>query len=473
MDDSLRSRITCQDFFATFPRIRVPPGQNTRRATTLDRSLMHEMRTSDRLETSPHSSRRRWLIAFVLGCGVLVNYFDRVNLSVARGALEKEFGISNITFGYLLSAYNWTYAALQLPSGVLLDRIGVQTIGRISAIIWTVACCGGAVSPGLRTFFSSRLLLGVGEAPTFPANAKATGVWFPREERSLATAIFDSAAKFSTAIGTISIGMLIVHFGWRIAFGATGVASFVYFLLFFFLYRDPSKAFSNERKPEAAGGHSSSRPRLLRMALNRKVIGLSLGFAAYNYSFYLLLTWLPAYFTGSLHLSLSRSVIYTSVPWFFATASDLLFGGWLVDWLVRRSSNESFSRQSVLIGGMIIGLAMLGPIFTRTPLVAVAWITIALSGLAASAPVAWSIPSLIAPDGAVGQVGSIMNFANQIAAIAAPVITGYLIGKQNDFGKAFTAAAIALVIGILGYAFLLGRIEPIENDTGAARHSSG
>ncbi|MGA8595237.1 MAG: MFS transporter [Bryobacteraceae bacterium] len=184
----------------------------------------------------PH---RRWLIAFLLGFGVLVNYFDRVNLSVARQGLERDFGVNNVLFGYLLSAYNWTYAVLQLPTGVLLDRFGVQTIGRISAIIWSLACFAGAFSPGVKTFFASRLLLGIGEAPTFPSNSKATGMWFPRQERSLATAIFDSAAKLSTAIGTPLIGIMLIHYGWRFSFAMTGVASFVYFIAFLVLYRNP------------------------------------------------------------------------------------------------------------------------------------------------------------------------------------------------------------------------------------------
>lgn len=416
----------------------------------------------------PH---RRWLIAFVLAFGVLVNYFDRVNLSVAKDALQKEFHMSNVAFGYLLSSYNWTYAVLQLPSGVLLDRLGVLAVGRISALVWCLACFGGAFAPGLKSFFGSRLLLGVGEAPTFPANAKATAHWFPRSERSLATAVFDSAAKFSTAIGTLSIGIVVIHFGWRFAFGLTGVASFLYFLAFFFLYRDPAddkKLSPREREYLAKNGALSERKQgvqgasLLYLVKQRKVFGLSLGFAAYNYCFYLLLTWLPSYFTGTLHLSLHQSVIYTCIPWLFATASDLLFGGWLVDWLVKRGRNDSLMRQIVLIGGMVLGLALLGPIFTRTPVTAVWWISISISGLAASAPVAWTLPALIAPEGSVGTIGSVMNFANQVAAIAAPVATGYLIGNSNDFSRAFLAAAVALAVGIAGYAFLLGEISRIR-----------
>src|SRR5580698_393716 len=437
--------------------------------------LLHE---SDDKPASTGIPRRRWLIAFLLAFGVLVNYFDRVNLSVAKQGLVHDFGIDNVGFGYLLSAYNWTYAALQLPMGVLLDRFGVQAVSRISAIIWSLACFAGAFAPGVRTFFGSRLLLGVGEAPTFPLNAKATAMWFPRQERSLATAIFDSAAKLSTAIGTPLIGILLIHYGWRFSFAATGFASFAFFLAFYFLYRNPSddrKLSEGEREylrvNEALSDKKSDRggAGLLYLLKRRKVIGLALGFAAYNYCFYLLLTWLPSYFTGALHLDLQSSVLYTSIPWLCATATDLAVGGWLVDELIRRGFNDSRVRQTILIGGMVMGLGLLGTIFTRTPAVAVFWISVAISGLAASAPVAWSAPSLLAPHDSVAKVGGIMNFANQIAAIAAPIVTGYLIGSRNNYSRAFVAAAITSGAGIAGYAFLHDNIERIaETEPSAA-----
>ena len=122
------------------------------------------------------------------GCsalGVLVNYFDRVNLSVSHAALVTTFGISNITFGYLSGAYNWTYALCQLPIGVLLDRFGIRRVGRISTFLWSVASFAAAVTPELGGFFGARFLLGVGEAPTFPANAKAIGHWFPSQRAQL------------------------------------------------------------------------------------------------------------------------------------------------------------------------------------------------------------------------------------------------------------------------------------------------
>jgi len=159
--------------------------------------------------------RRRWRIAFLLALGVLVNFFDRINLSVSRDALHDSFGLSLVAFGYLSSAFSWTYAAMQMPAGVLLDRWGVRRVGRISAFLWSVASFAAALAPGLHWFFGARFLLGVSESPTFPANAKALGFWFTREERSLATAITDAAAKFSSAVGVPFIGLLLLYFGWR------------------------------------------------------------------------------------------------------------------------------------------------------------------------------------------------------------------------------------------------------------------
>jgi MFS transporter, ACS family, D-galactonate transporter len=412
---------------------------------------------------------RRWRIAALLGAGVLVNYFDRVNLSVSYEALSREFGLNTITFGYLLSAYSWSYALCQIPCGSLLDRFGVMVIGRISTLLWSLASFAAAISTGVTSFFSSRLLLGVGEAPTFPANAKAVGYWFPQQERSMATACFDAMAKFANAIGVPLIGLLLLHVGWRWSFAATGFVSLAYALLFYFIYRDPTDdpkltdaeltyIRSGAAQPVGTDPHAS----LAFLLTRRKVLGLAIGSAAYNYCFYLLLTWLPGYLSIALHQNLLHSVLYTSIPWLVATATDLLFGGYMVDALIHRGYDPSTIRQSVLIGGTSLGIAIFAAGASTTPAAAVFWISVSLGGLAAAAPVGWSIPSLIAPRGSVGRVGGIMNFASQLAAISAPIVTGYVVAETRSFAGAFLLAAIFLVVGIAAYAFLLGRIEPIE-----------
>jgi MFS family permease len=405
--------------------------------------------------------RRRWTIAFLLGMGVLVNYFDRVNLTVSHDALCGEFRISDVTFGFLLGAYNWTYALCQLPSGLLLDRFGVRRVGIVSTLLWSVASFAAALSRGIASFFAARFLLGVGEAPTFPANAKAIGYWFPSHERSLATSLFDGAAKFSSAIGVPLIGLMLLHIGWRLSFAATGVISFLYFLMFFAIYRDPQTRLPLNCETATELATPKHRVSLGYLLHRRKVIGLALGFGSYNYIFYLLLTWLPVYLSRALHIDLAHSFMYTGVPWLVSTAADLVVGGWLVDALIRRGWNADRVRRVVLVCGTAMGLGILGAAHAHTPAQALFWISVSIGGLSAAAPVGWSIPSLIAPGDSVGSVGGIMNLSNQISGIAAPVITGYLVSGRQSFAAAFFVAAAYLVVGIAAYIFLLGEIRPI------------
>jgi MFS transporter, ACS family, D-galactonate transporter len=415
--------------------------------------------------------RRRWRIAFLLAFGVLVNFFDRINLSVSRDALHNSFGLSLVAFGYLSSAFSWTYALMQMPAGVLLDRLGVRRVGRISSLLWSVSSFAGALAPGLTWFFGARLLLGVSESPTFPGNAKALGYWFTRQERSLATAITDAAAKFSSAIGVPIIGLLLLHFGWRWSFASTGFISFFYFLLFSAVYRNPSedKGLSPEEREFIVQGGAQLEDRgearsgasLGYLLRQRKVYGLALGWGAYNYTFFLLLAWLPSYLSVSLHMDLFHSIFYTSVPWLFATFTDLLVGGWMVDALLQRGWNANRVRQTVMVGGMVFGLGIFGAASAHSPATALIWISLALGGLAAAAPVAWTVPSLIAPRESVGALGGAVNFSGQIAAISAPIITGYIVSGTHSFAAAFVTATVILLLGIVGYVFLLGRIEPI------------
>jgi sugar phosphate permease len=416
-------------------------------------------------------TNRRWRIAVLLGIGVIVNFFDRVNLSVAITPLKNEFGLSTVAIGYLLSTYSWTYVLLQLPSGPVLDRFGVKPVIRISAFLWSVASFATGLARGFVGIVTARLLLGIAEAPTFPGNAKAIGVWFPRSERGLATAIFDSSAKFASAIGIPLVAVIIHYWGWRMSFIATGVLSLVYFALFWGIYRDPGgdAALSlAEREHIAVGGaqneavvdprHEASLWFLLR---RKKVWGLALGMAAYNYNFYLFLTWLPGYLNTALHLDILRSGFFTAIPWLAATVSGLVVGGWLVDYLIRSGHDSTRVRQTILVGGLVLALAVAGATRTNDPHIAIFWISVALCGLAASAPVGWSIPALIAPPGSTARVAGIMNFVANLPAILAPVITGYLVGNSRSFRRPFLVAAAVLVAGILSYIFLLGKIETI------------
>ncbi|MDP9728332.1 MFS transporter [Alicyclobacillus tolerans] len=421
---------------------------------------------------SSKRSNVRWGIAVLIGIGIVINYFDRTNISVATKPLMSSYHLTKGEMGILLSSFAWSYALVQIPVGALLDQVGVKWLMRIGTLLWSLATFLTAVVSGMGLIIFSRILLGIAEGPAFPGASKATGYWFPIIERGRATSMFDAAAKLSNVIGVPIVAFAVTAWGWRGGFILTGILSLLYFLAYWIWYRDPEESKSiNEaelryireggaqEEGEAPGGSMRNLGYLLG---RRKVWGLTIGFAAYGYAFYLFLTWLPGYLETQMHMSVLKSSGFAIIPWVVATLTDLWIGGWLVDKLVASGRDGSRVRKTLLVIGMIFGLAVAGAAFTSHASVAIVWISIALGGLAFSAPIGWSIPALIAPKGTVGTVGSIMNFVNNIMGILAPIITGFIAGGTGSFALGFLVAAVVLLIGILSYVFLLGRIEPME-----------
>lgn len=419
--------------------------------------------------------RLRWRIAGLISAGILINYFDRISISVAGPQLESSFHLSPVDLGVLFSAFFWSYALLQIPVGLVVDRLGVTRVGRWSAFLWTAASALTACAGGFAGIFAARLLLGIAEAPSFPASSKATGYWFPRTERALSTSLYDVGAKFSNVIGVPLVALAVVRLGWRWGFGVVAALSFVYFVVFCWMYRDPSqhpRLTREEREhlaqygAEPEGQASAASAGMLAYLLStRKVWGLVIGFGAYGYSFNLFLTWLPDYLVRTMHRSILTSAGFAAIPWACASVADLLVGGWLIDYLIAKGRDGTRVRKAVLVIGMCTGVAVLGATVSTRPGVALVWISIALTGLSAAAPVAWSLPSLIGPKGGVGAVGGIMNFANNMMGVVAPIVTGFVVGRTHSFVDAFLVAGLVLLAGIAAFVFLLGRVEPLPDPT--------
>jgi MFS family permease len=422
--------------------------------------------------------RRRWGIAVLLGASVLINYFDRLGLSVAAPQLRIELHLDPLTLGFLFSAFNWSYAILQIPSGMILDRFGVTWVGRIGILLWSAASAITAMAGGYAGIFVARLLLGAAEAPSFPLNSKAVGLWFPRAERSTATSMFDGMAKFSQVVGVPLIALAVVFSGWRGAFWMTSLLSLLFLVVFWVRYRDPSADTSlqpAEREHIRAGGaapegrsEGGTLPMLGYLLTRRKIWGLTLGFACYGYSNSLFATWLPTYFVQTMDVGILKSASFTVVPWLFATAAQFLFGGLMIDWLIQRGGDETRVRRTTIIICFLAGLTVIGAAFTTHPFWALVWITISVSALTTASTIGWSFPSLVAPRGGGGMAGSIMNTANSLMGTISPVVTGYIVGVTGSFSYAFLVAAAVLLAGILFYGLMMGRIEPVPDLPGDA-----
>jgi MFS transporter, ACS family, D-galactonate transporter len=427
------------------------------------------------------SGNLRWRMAGLFGVGVLVNYLDRVNLSVTAKPIEAAFHLNAAEFGILLSSFLWSYTILQIPIGSLLDKVGVVWIQRIGNVLWTIITFLTATASGLGVLLLLRVLLGVAEAPTFSAASKSTGHWFPHRERGIATAAFDGAAKFSNVVGIPLLAAVVTWGGWRAAFVFTGVISLLYGVAFWLLYRDPERARREGKLSEAehkyivdGGGRigeakSPNQLAHLRYLLTRRQVwGLTIGFAAAGYAFYLFLTWLPGYLQTSLGMSVLGSGIYTAVPWIVATITDFVIGGWLVDHLTRRGWNQSNLRKGVLVTGLLLGLVVIGAAFTHNPVVAVIYISVSLGGIALVGPICWSIPALLAPPGGVGALGSIMNVSGQVISLIAPIVTGFLVDATGSFAISFVLSGVLIAIGIPCFLFMMGPIEQLPAEASAA-----
>lgn len=282
--------------------------------------------------------KMRWAIAILLFFGVLINYIDRSSIAVAEGDIRADFGLTAGQMGIVLSSFGWSYVLMQIPAGLLLDKIGIKWVFRVATIMWSVSCFLTAIISGTGLLIFARIVLGLSESPVFPGAMKATGYWFPRSERGTATAIFDSGQRLSNVIGFPLVAMAVVSFGWRGAFVAMGVLSLIYVFIFFWKYRDPKemnrlgKLKDSELEYIRKGGaqdEDAPRPNPLAnlgyILKQRKVWGMSIGLGCAGYTQWMLLTWLPGYLQSEMGMSIMSSGIFTALPWLIAVAVEFIF----------------------------------------------------------------------------------------------------------------------------------------------------
>ncbi|MFE0043479.1 MFS transporter [Streptomyces albireticuli] len=422
--------------------------------------------------------RARWAIGGLLAGGIMVNFIDRAALSVASSSLATEFDLDLGQLGLVLSAFTWSYCLVQLPAGLLVDAVGVSRLLRVASLLWAAATLLTAVASGLGLIVLARLLLGVAEGPSMVGAAKATAAWFPIAERGRATALFDGATKLSNMVAFPLLAFVMSEWGWRAGFLFSAALSLVFSALWWWGYRDPSahlRLDPGERKFILSGGARDTdpgRPGRLRSALRSPVIwALALGFACYGYTINVVLTWMPQFFQTEFDVRLLDSGLYSMIPWGVATVAEVTAGGWLVDRLIRRGRDPRRVRKTVLLTGLTLGATAGAAGTAGSPAVAVCWMSLSLSGLAIAAPVAWSLPGLLAPPGAVGAVSGLMNFANTAATAGGVVLTGRLADLTGSFHTPFLCTVAVLAVGVLLYCVVL-RPRPARRTVPAVRAHS-
>ena len=188
--------------------------------------------------SSPLGGKRFFIVLFLFS-NVVINYVDRVNLSIAAPALAKDFHWDAAQMGWVFSAYLWTYAACLIPCGWLADRFGARRTSAIAISVWSAAAMLTGAVTNFGNMVAARLALGVGEATTFPVCNKVVRQWFPSGERGFATALFHSGVFGSIALASPMVAWLVVQVGWRWSFVISGSLGFVWLLLWLRWFQPP------------------------------------------------------------------------------------------------------------------------------------------------------------------------------------------------------------------------------------------
>jgi len=171
---------------------------------------------------------RRWIVLALIFLGIVINYIDRGNLSVAAPWMMRDFRIAPATMGVLLSAFFWTYGAFQIPAGALVDRFGIRRTYACGFLIWSLASASIALSRGTGDVVGLRMMLGLAEAIAPLASISFIRNNFAGEDQGLPTSIYISGQNVGPALGALVGAILLNRFGWRIMFAITGLGALVW-----------------------------------------------------------------------------------------------------------------------------------------------------------------------------------------------------------------------------------------------------
>ena len=390
------------------------------------------------------------LVLLVLA--VLINYVDRGNLALAAPLLKAEWGMTASQLGILLSAFFWTYTALQFVMGLFVDRWGANRLMALGLLAWSLATVLTGAAMGFATLLALRLLLGVGESVMFPASSKILAQHLPEHARGFANGLMNASMRWGSAIGTFAGGLLMARYGWRPAFIAIGVVSLLWL-----------PAWSRWKAPEAsiAAHPDSGAPTFLFILRKRTFWGAASGHFCANYLVYFLMSWLPYYLVHERHLSMSAMSVAAGALWVL----DSLFSvatGTITDICIRRGASPTFARKwAMAVGFTLAAASLVGCAFAGERSYLACLIACAAGCGTANAGTFAFAQTLAGPRAAGKWVGLQNGIAN-MAGVTGPALTGFLVDWTGHFASAFAVAAVITLGGAFAWCLGVRKLEPVD-----------
>lgn len=405
--------------------------------------------------TGANVTHKRFGIYILLLVMTLINYFDRTVLSIAMPALIHVFDLTPVAVGYLLSSFIWSYAPLQLPAGMVLDRWGTRKTAWRCIGFWSAATALTGLSWNFASLFVCRLMLGVGESPTFALGTRAVREWAPAKERAYATAIFASGPALGTAVGAVVIAWLVGTVGWRMAFVISGALGFVWIVFWLKFFRNPEDAAwlpEAERTmilaERAPGGTTDAHGMSLKELLSyRTMWGLFLTQGCVNYTQYLFLTWLPTYLVQSRGLNILHSGLETGICYLGAMVLTLVLGK-LSDRVLSPAALQAGKRRYAVVVLALGAAVMVFAPAVESQVTLLVLLTISIACVQSVFVNTYSLTNdLLHAGKSIGSAIGWIQFGGNIFGLAAPIATGYIVAATGSFTSAFLLAGVLLVTG--------------------------
>lgn len=394
---------------------------------------------------------RRWLTVFLLAAALVIAYVDRTNLSVALAAVDfnQYFHLTDEGRGFLNSAFFWSYTLLQIPAGLVVDRVGVKRPITLALLCWCLVSAATSTATLLWQLIGLRLLLGVAEAVVFPAGLSWIHRNIDEERRGLAAAIFVGGTKWGPALAAPLAAWLVSHLGWRSMFRIVGLGGLVWLLPWIWLAEE------GVRSPKHQAG--TRPPVTLAVLLKSRVIwGTLVGTFCYNYFLFFSLTWLPAYFVERRNLSLNSMGIYTMMS-FVGAGLVAIASGAAADWWIARGADAAATRRWFTIAGLLAASTEVIGAMSQSNDVAVFFALFSMAGLGLATPNYWALTQTLVPRAAAGRVAGVQNTALNLAGIVAPILTGWLKQVSGSYTAPMQAIWVVLLAGVAAYLFLVRR----------------
>jgi len=402
----------------------------------------------------------RWWIGGVLFASTVINYIDRQTLSLLAPYLQLEYHWTNSDYANLAIAFRVAYTIGQSTFGRLMDRIGTRRGLTLTVIGYSVISILTSLARGFYSFMTFRFLLGAGESANWPAATKAVSEWFPKGERALATAMFDSGSSVGGAIAPFIVLWIHSRWGWRPAFAIPGVLGFLWLIAWRWLYHSPgvhpriseserAMIGADQREPQSSE-IEDPRPRWIDLLKLPQTWGVIIARAFTDPVFFFITEWFPIYLRTK---GIEGRILPLAIPFVAADVGSFV-AGWISGRLVRRGMSLGWARKlPIVFGGL--GMTLLIPTIFTTDAYVIAFLFASVTFTYASFTIMANVlPTDLFHGSSVASVSGLSGTAAGLGTIVA----FKLVGHVSDARRTVAAHSFDPIVILLGIVPFVGMI---------------